>query len=139
MDMDFTVSGLAEYEKMLFALGTAGARRAGKKALRQGANVIMKEARWLAVAGHPGFPNRLTGRMAKSIYTHDRGVVGDNIIFSIDVKSLAWYARFVEFGTSHARAYPFMRPAAENKAGDAVQAIAEVLGPAIEAEWGRVK
>lgn len=137
MDLDFRVAGLAEYEQMLFALGTAGARRAGKKALRQGANVIMKEARILAVAGHPGHPNKMTGRMVKSIYTHDRGVMGDNIVFSIDVKKLAFYARFVEFGTSRSRAFPFMRPAAENKAREAVGVIADVLRPAIELEWGR--
>ena len=138
-DFTFSTPNLAAYERHLFDLGTAGARRVGRKALRQGANVIMREARFLAKAGHPDYPNKITGRMAKSIYTHDRGVIGDNIIFSVDVRRLAFYARFVEYGTYRTRAYPFMRPAAENKAKEAVAAIAHTLGPAIEYEWGKFK
>jgi HK97 gp10 family phage protein len=136
-DFTFAVPGLADFEAKLLELGTAGARRVGRKALRQGTNVITAEARRLGAAGHPAFPNKITGRMVRSIYTHDRGVMGDNIVFSVDVKRLAFYARFVEFGTSRSRAYPFMRPAAEGKARDAVDAIVAVLGPGIELEWSR--
>lgn len=139
MDMDFQVPGLAGFDAALRNLGTAGARRAGKKALRQATNVVLREARLLSKAGHPEFPNKLTGIMSKSLYTHDRGVIGDNIIFSVDVKRLAYWALFVEYGTSHARAYPFMRPAAENKAVEVGHTIAAVIGPAIELEWSKRK
>lgn len=136
MDFTFDTPNLAAYERMLQQMGTTVARAAGRKALRQGANVILRETRILAKAGHPAFPNKITGRMAKSIVTTDRGIVGDNIVFSVDVKRLAFYARFVEFGTSRARAYPFMRPAAEQKAPEAVQMIANVLGREIALKWG---
>jgi HK97 gp10 family phage protein len=136
-DFTFKVPNLAEFERRCLALGTKGARRAGKKATRQGINVILIESRRLAKAGHPNYPARLSGLMARSIHVRDHGVIGDNIVFSVDVKRLAFYARFLEYGTSHARAYPFMRPAAENKARIAVYRLAEVLGPAIEYEWGR--
>lgn len=46
----------------------------------------------------------------------------------------AWYARFVEFGTSKMAARPFMRPAFEAKKGDAVAAIKAYLERRIPAE-----
>lgn len=137
MDFSFQTPNLAEYEQMLLAMGTKHARAAGRAALRQGTNVIQKESRRLAQAGHPAFPNKITGTMAKSIVTTDRGIVGDTIMFSVDVKRLAFYARFVEYGTSRSMPYPFMRPAAENKAQEAVQVMADVLGKQIAMRWGQ--
>lgn len=136
MDFTFETPGFAAYERMLLAMGTKHARAAGRAALRQGTNVILRESRVLAKAGHPAFPQRVTGLMARSIVTTDRGIVGDTITFSVDVKKLAFYARFVEFGTSRSKPYPFMRPAAENRAQEAVTVMAEVLGKQIAMRWG---
>lgn len=137
MDFNFETPNLAAFEQRLLQMGTTTARAAGRKALRQGANVILRESRRLVKAGHPAFPEKITGRMARSLYTHDRGIMGDNIVFSVDLKKLAFYGRFVEFGTSRSRAYPFMRPAAEGKAREAVQVIADTLQGVIELSWGR--
>lgn len=137
MDFNFETPNLAAFEQRLLQMGTTTARAAGRKALRQGANVILRESRRLVKAGHPAFPEKITGRMARSLYTHDRGITGDNIVFSVDLKKLAFYGRFVEFGTSRSRAYPFMRPAAEGKAREAVQVIADTLQGVIELSWGR--
>lgn len=126
-DFAFSVPGLAEFEQKLLALGTTGARRVGRAAWRQAANVITLEARQIV--------NRRSGLLARSIYTRDRGVVGDNIVFSVDVRKIAFYGRFVEYGTIHARAYPFMRPAAENKAQEAVRVGSQILGFQIEQQW----
>ncbi|HWV01819.1 MAG TPA: HK97-gp10 family putative phage morphogenesis protein [Devosia sp.] len=137
MDFNFETPNLAAFEQRLLQMGTTTARAAGRKALRQGANVILRESRRLVKAGHPAFPEKITGRMARSLYTHDRGIMGDNIVFSVDLKKLAFYGRFVEFGTSRSRAYPFMRPAAEGKAQEAVRVIADTLQGVIELSWGR--
>jgi HK97 gp10 family phage protein len=137
MDFNFETPNLAAFEQRLLQMGTTTARAAGRKAMRQGANVILRESRRLVKAGHPAFPEKITGRMARSLYTHDRGIMGDNIVFSVDLKKLAFYGRFVEFGTSRSRAYPFMRPAAEGKAQEAVQVIADTLQGVIELSWGR--
>lgn len=137
MDFNFETPNLAAFEQRLLQMGTTVARAAGRKALRQGANVILHEARLLVKAGHPAFPAKITGLMARSLYTHDRGIMGDNIVFSVDLKKLAFYGRFVEFGTSRSRAYPFMRPAAEGKAREAVRVIADTLQGVIELSWGR--
>lgn len=132
MDVSFSTPGLAGFEALLLQMSTKTARAAGRKAMRQATNVILVEARRLVVGGHPSLPNRITGLLAKSLVTHDRGITGDTINFSVDVTGQAFYARFVEFGTSHSRAYPFMRPAAENKAGAAVDVLGVVLGTEIE-------
>lgn len=130
-DFRFTTPGLAGFERLLLDLGTAGARRAGRKALRQATNVVLRETRLLA--------RRRTGLLRKSIYTRDGGIIGDTILFSVSVRAQAFYARFLEYGTSRMPAYPFMRPAAENTATGAIQMLARVLGTAIEFEWSRLK
>lgn len=58
-------------------------------------------------SGRPG-PNVQTGRLRSSI-TEELGQDGDELVERIgtDVS----YAIFVEVGTSHAPAYPFLRPA----------------------------
>lgn len=137
MDFDFETPNLAAFEQRLLELGTTVARRLGRQALRQGTNIILFEARRLAVGAHPMYPNRLTGLLSKSLVTHDHGIAGDTIVFSVDVKRIAFYAKFLEYGTSHARPYPFMRPAAENKAAEAIQMIVDVMGVGIELAWGR--
>jgi HK97 gp10 family phage protein len=136
MDFEFKTLNLAAYEQHLLAMGTRAARAAGRKALRQGANVVLAESRRLVKAGHPQFPEKITGLMARSLYTHDRGIIGDTILFSVDLKGMAFYGRFVEFGTSRSRAYPFMRPAAENTAQEAVGVMANVIGTEIGTYWG---
>ena len=136
MDFEFQTLNLAAYEQHLLAMGTTAARAAGRKALRQGTNIVLAESRRLVKAGHPAFPEKVTGLMARSLYTHDRGIMGDTILFSVDLKGMAFYGRFVEFGTSRSRAYPFMRPAAENTAQEAVGVIADTLAVEIGTYWG---
>lgn len=137
MDFNFSTPNLAQYEQHLLNMGTKAARAAGRKALRQGINVTLAETRMLATSGHPAFPNRITGRLVKALYTHDRGISGDTILFSVDLRASAFYGKFVEFGTSHSRAYPFMRPGAENTAVQAVNTIASVLSVEIQSYWNK--
>lgn len=129
-DFEVRVHGLDKLNAALLELGTNAARRAGKKALRQGANVILDATRGQA-------PVR-TGNLKKSLYTHDHGVIGDRILFSVDLRPRAFYGRFLEFGTSKMAARPFMRPAAENHAAQAVTVIATVLGQQIEIEAAKL-
>lgn len=130
-EFGFTTPGLAEFERQLLELGTSGARRAGRAAWRQATNVITLRARQTV--------NRRSGLLARSIYTHDMGMQGDNIVFKVDVRRIAFYAKFLEYGTVHARAYPFMRPAAEEGAQEAVRVGGQVLGYQIEQQWARIK
>jgi HK97 gp10 family phage protein len=126
---DFTTPGLAGFEQKLIELGTNGARRVGRAALRQSTNVVMRETRLLA--------RRRTGLLIRSIQTRDRGIRGDTIYFSVSVMQRAFYGKFLEFGTSRMPAYPFMRPAAENTAVESVEVLALNLGSGLAAEWSK--
>lgn len=126
-DFKFDTPGLKEFEAHLLAMGTTVARAAGRAAWRQATNVITLEAREIV--------NRRNGVLKRAIYTRDRGVQGDNIVFSVDIRKQGFYGKFLEFGTVHARAYPFMRPAADNKAQESVRVGAQELGYRIEQQW----
>lgn len=119
-------------------------------AARAGGEVIQKEAKRLA-------PER-TGNLADHIELETLEVKGDHVLVGVgpdDEK--AWYGFLVEFGTGQhrierdtaqglevdddqfaasaehhgARAQPFMRPALDNKAKQATEAMAKVLKDAL--------
>lgn len=127
----FTTPGLAGFERKLLDMGTVVARKIGRSALRQASNVVLEEVRLLAL------PHRKTGILQKAITVQDHGTRGDTIYFSVTVRSKAFYAKFVEFGTLHAPPYPFMRPAAEQAAIPAIEALAVQLGVGLEIEWSK--
>lgn len=127
----FTTPGLAGLEAKLLDLGTAGARRVGRAALRQSANVVLAETRLLA--------RRRTGLLQKSIYVRDGGIQGDTIYFSVSVKQKAFYGKFVEFGTVHSKPFPFMRPAADNTKEESVEVLAKQIGAGLEIEWSKAQ
>ena len=129
----FNTPGLAGLERRLLELGSTVARKGGRAAWRRATNVILAETRIRAL------PHKKTGILQKNIYTRDGGVRGDTVYFSVRVRSQAFYAKFVEFGTVNAPPYPFMRPAAENKAQEAVATGAAYLGSWLETEWSRVR
>lgn len=58
---------------------------------------------------------------------------------SATVNRDAYYWRFVEFGTAHMAARPFLRPAFAQKKSEAVGTIREVLAEQISAEAARLR
>ena len=50
-----------------------------------------------------------------------------------------WYAHFVEFGTSHSSAYPFMRPAFEQKQNESLEASKKYIAERIPKELLKAK
>jgi len=55
----------------------------------------------------------------------------------VGILDTAFYGKYVEFGTSHARAYPFMRPAADQSAGAAAQEVVDYATARVEKEAER--
>ena len=108
----------------------AGAMYAGAKVIRAAARKlvpILDLSKW----GGPDEPgNLLANIFAGRTRSRDRNTVGAIVGIGGD----AFYGRFVEFGTKHARAYPFMRPAADESKEDAVAAVVEYAGLRIETE-----
>lgn len=125
-DVDLQVTGLADLEARLVELGTNGGRRSLRKGLRQGANVVLAEARRRV--------RKKTGATAKATKVKDEGLKFEEMTFSI---STSYVGRFLEFGTSKMPAYPFLRPAAESKARESVEKARDVTLAAIEVEASR--
>lgn len=121
----FEIKGAKELEATLKELGPKVAVRIGDKALRVGAGVIVKEAKRLA-------PRR-TGQLRKSIVAvkgRDARPEQRTVVVGFK-KPGRRYAHLVEFGTSKAAAKPFLRPALDTKAKEALDKIAEILADGI--------
>ena len=151
MKLDVDVQGLAEIERKLKLLPERVGNNAMRRALRKGANVIRDAARanakriddpetremiWknIAVAGGGRRREKQAGGPMMRVGVRggarplkkgtDTGLPGGN--------TTHW--RFVEFGTSQARAQPFMRPAAASSAGAAYQAFAAAAPAELDKE-----
>lgn len=151
MQIDVDVKGLAEIERKLKLLPERVGNNAMRRALRKGANVIRDAARrnakaiddpqtreqiWknIAVSGGGRRRERQAGGVMMRVGVRggarplkkgtDTGLPGGN--------TTHW--RFVEFGTSQARAQPFMRPAAASSAGAAYQAFAAAAPAELDKE-----
>lgn len=125
-DFDLNVQGLAELEAALQNIQGPGAKRALTKGLRQGNNVVLREARSRV--------RKKTGATAKATKTRSQGQKGQDITFSVTTNAVG---RFLELGTSKMPPYPFLRPASEAKAREAVEVARDVTLEAIEAEATR--
>lgn len=138
-------------DKMLDAMAKLESnvqRKYATKAARTGANKIRDRAR--SLAGRVDNP-RTPEDIEKNIVTHAMGkrFVPDGVGMRVGVLGGArahaegekvvaaskkenpggdtFYWRFLEFGTAHAKAEPFMRPAAEASASEALEAVAASL------------
>ena len=136
------ISGLRELEAALQALPQNIARNVLRGAVAAGAAVVRKEARDLAPKSEGPQPEgHVSGTLRRAIYQkqiRERSSLLEQTFFvgvrkgrsaRSTKKSVidAWYAHFVEFGTSKMAARPFMRPAFEAKKRAAVDAIQAYL------------
>lgn len=74
-EFTINVSGLKELDAKLLNLSRNGARRALSKGLRQGANIITKDARQRARVK--------SGKLKKSIKTKNEGLRNGEVTFSV--------------------------------------------------------
>jgi HK97 gp10 family phage protein len=123
-----TLTGFAELEAKLKTAGPRAARRVGAKALRESAKPIMEKARGLA-------PVR-TGKLEDSItYVATRTRPEQQLMGKIGFRTPASrYAHFVEYGTKHSAPQPFMRPAIDSQAENAIAIMGRVIWDGVEAE-----
>lgn len=145
MDIKFDVKGLAEIDKALRELPVKYERQTMMNSLRAAGRIIRDEAKRRV-------PVR-TGNLKKSIavVTGKRGRVYVTNKQGKGQKNDGWYAHLIEFGTKPhntakgggttlgqwageqgggiphpgSPAQPFMRPALDSKAGEAIKAIAD--------------
>ena len=125
----FKVNGLKEMERSLKKLPDNLRDKALKNASAAGARVIRKEAIRLA----PSRTGRLKDNIVVSRSFKQRGrrvrLKGAVVIGIRGVSR--YYAHLVEFGFSRGTPQPFMRPAFDNKADEALRAIAKKLSKEI--------
>jgi HK97 gp10 family phage protein len=136
------VTGLRELEAALKSLPDRVARNVLRGAVAAGAAVVRKEARDLAPKSEGPQPEgHVSGTLKRAIYQkqiRERSSLLQQTFFvgvrrgrsaKSTVKGVidAWYAHFVEFGTSKMEARPFMRPAFESRKAGAVEAIKSYL------------
>lgn len=104
-------------------------------AVRAGANVIRDEARRKV-------PIK-TGTLKKSIVSIQRKAQGGQITFSVTPSkgkpNDGWYAHFVEFGTSHSSAKPFLRPAFDQSNNESLEASKRYIANRIPEELAKAK
>lgn len=146
-------SGLRELQAALKQLPDNIARNVLRGAVNAGATVFRKEAQSKAPVytgpvsqGHPP-PGTLRRSIVQKQIKERSSLL--NQVFYVAVRKGkqyqkqgkkgnksqdAYYARFVEFGTSRMPARPFMRPAFEGKKQEATQAIKDYLAARIPAE-----
>ncbi|MDR5761958.1 HK97-gp10 family putative phage morphogenesis protein [Caballeronia sp. LZ035] len=110
---------------------------ASEEVLRQaavaGARVIHSEVRLRAPVGTPyerKGSQHVPGTLKRSIliaYDKEESIAGHLAIYLVTWSKDAFYGRFVEFGTSHSAAKPFLRPAFEATKRAAADAVIEVI------------
>ena len=127
----FEITGAKEMEALLKDLGPKVATRLGDKALRAAAKPIIQEAKRLV-------PVR-TGQLKRSIVAaRGRNKQTEREVLIGFKPPVSRRAHFTEFGTRHSAAHPFIRPAMDARAQDALNAMVDTLAEGIEKEeWKR--
>lgn len=114
-------------------LETVSSEEVLRQAAVAGARVIHEEVKLRAPVGNAYERNGAThvpGTLKRSIliaYDDEESVKGHLAIYLVTWSKDAFYGRFVEFGTSHAPAAPFLRPGYEAKKRQAAAAVIEVI------------
>ena len=128
------ISGAAEMDALLKQLAPDVAVNIGRRATRAGAEVIADEARRLV----PVDTGELRDSIAVDVPTakRQRGETVRALVGFLNPTS--GRAHLTEFGTSKLAARPFMRPAMDAKAGDALDGMAKVLASGIIAAAKRL-
>jgi HK97 gp10 family phage protein len=131
----FRISGAREAASVLRRLPGNVHRRVLQKATRVG-GVIFRDA---AIANAPRGTEKEHpyGRLAANIKLTLREAKGGSVYFVIHTGDAFW-GNFQEFGTADQEPKPFMRPAFDEKAGEALRAIGLALGKGVEDEARRL-
>lgn len=127
-NINFEIKGAKEMERLLKELGPRVAQRVGDAALRAGAKPIVDAAKQRVAVRSGALRDSIT-------VVSDRRRNDDARVVLIGFKKPAsGHAHLIEFGTAHSAAKPFMRPAMDEKAQEALNEEARVLARGIDRE-----
>lgn len=152
-DLTVNIEGLAEIERKLKQLPEKIGRNAMRRALRKGANVIRDAARSNAKRiDDPETREQIWKNIAVASGGRRREKEAGGVMMRVGVRGGArptrgdngtpggntTYWRFVELGTSEARAQPFLTPAGAEKAQAAYDATAADMIKQIDKELSKL-
>lgn len=147
------VEGLAEIDKKLRQLPERLGRNALKRALRKGANVIKQQAQANAKGiDDPATREQIAKNIAVASGSRKREREAGGLLMRVGVAGGArptrgdngqpggntTHWRFVEFGTSTARAQPFMRSAMASAAERAMSVTSDAMNTEIDKELAKL-
>jgi HK97 gp10 family phage protein len=127
--ISFEIKGAREMENLLKQLGPRPAAVAGDAALRAAAKPIIAEAKRLV----PKRTKALMRSITAAPNTRKRRP-GEREYFIGFKRPISARAHLTEFGTSRSPASPFMRPAMDTRARQALLEMGRILGVSIEKE-----
>jgi len=122
--MTIQLQGFKSLSRALKQLPDKVAGKVIRSATLSGAGIIRKEARSRVSVDD--------GTLKKSISSKLKDKSDTHVAYSVGPTNKAFYGTFIEFGTEHIRAKPFLRPAFDEKKGEAARKIEERLAKGIE-------
>jgi HK97 gp10 family phage protein len=142
--MSVDVKGLKELDDLLKSLPEEIQRKALASANLAGAQVLREEARSRAPVRSEGGPMkvgknaskaRLPGFLRASIKAwRIKGSGKGSVTHGVGARGMAFYGKFLEFGTKYISPRPFLRPALDAAYLRAIEAVGKVLKQKVEKE-----
>ena len=133
MSLTFKIEGGKELQRALSKIPLKFEKRIAKSAVRAGAAVILKEAR-LRVPVDDGVLKKSLRVVARRSRRHSYSLA--SVVTRQGKKWQAqrmdaWYAHIIEFGSKFHSARPFMRPALDTRAAEAIKAVGQMIAKKI--------
>ncbi|HMF29308.1 MAG TPA: HK97-gp10 family putative phage morphogenesis protein [Candidatus Cybelea sp.] len=135
MNGDIQLTGAQELLELFEQMPEKAIEKVLRGALYAGAAVVRNEARALVpiLDLEAGNGPHEPGNLLRNIRI-TTGRRGDEIRSKCGITPDAYYGHFIEYGTRHAPAYPFMRPAADHASGAAAQSVVDYATERAERE-----
>lgn len=121
------LTGLRDLQRKLGKISHRLATKATREAAEVGAEVVRVEAMGRAPVSARGSRGHPAGHLASNIVRDTKVVDGTRVEVAVGPSRSAFYGSFVELGTKHTAAQPFLRPAFDEKRNAAIKAARGVL------------
>lgn len=133
MKTTFTVQGGRDLERRLRELPDGMSRKVQVSALKEGAEPMRAKAAELAPRSDEA-PHMADHIVVSELSQRDRDAISafDDVVVAVGPERKFFYGYFLEYGTAHQPAQPFMRPAFDTKAQTTLGMLASLL-------WQRIK